>query len=105
MDYELIKPDERDAYDPTPFISYARRRAQAKSEQMPDIGDTVHFWDDDAIKCRAATVADLLFETDGQYSACLGVIDPDEGELVVLHAIPHKELKRGMSWHWPCGGH
>lgn len=102
MDYEEIPLSERHpGFDRTPFISYARRQAAAKADQMPGIGDTVHFWDGEAVKCRAATVADLIFEADGQYSACLGVIDPDEGRLVVLHAIPHNETRRGMSWHWP----
>ena len=102
MDYEPIPLTETSpVYDRTPFISYARRQAAAKADQMPGIGDAVHYWDADAVKCRAATVADLVFEASGDYSVCLGVIDPDEGQLVVLHAIPHKERKQGMSWHWP----
>jgi hypothetical protein len=105
VDFELIKPDAQAAYDPAPFLNYARARSTDKQERDPDVGDVVHFWDDDAAKCMAATVTDQIFESGGQHSECLAVMDPVQQEIRWKHAIPHSEPKRLMSWHWPCGGH
>lgn len=108
MDYELIKPDEKDAYDPAPFLSYARARRTDKEERDPDIGDSVHFWDMVDAKCRAAVVGDLDGPIGGPDRADLMVIrfDLDKGMHWAQELdISHDETKTGPSWHWPCGGH
>lgn len=100
MDYELIEPDEQDAYDPAPFLSYARLRSQDKQERDPLIGDTVHHWD--GFRCVAALVtADHLRAFD------LTSFPPDGPHSVQrLAGVAHDEGDRAPdTWHWPCGGH
>ena len=105
MHWEEIPLSETDpAYDRTPFLNYARARRTDKDERDPIVGDVVHFWDDVTAKCMAATVVDTVWETDGQHSECLHVLDPDRAEARWLHAIPHSEPKKPLTWHWPCGG-
>lgn len=103
MDYELIKPDEQDAYDPAPFLSYARARSTDKQERDAGVGDTVHLWDDNAAECRAAIVHGLQE---------VSFDEPPTADLFVLHRsghrdvldVPHVEMKHHHTWHWPCGG-
>lgn len=99
MDYELIKPDEQDAYDPAPFLTYARARRTDKQDRDAAVADVVHWWD--GRDCKAAIVA--------------GVNDPVlmEGPSYDLMAVQnfewwpkryvsHDEAKtQPNTWHWP----
>lgn len=98
MDYELIKPDEDDAYDPAPFISFARRRQADKAERDPDVGDVVHLF---LGGCHAALVRRDDLDTVSLYAI------PIEGDLPPAYrdGIRHSEAKEYDTWHWPCGGH
>jgi hypothetical protein len=100
MDYELIKPDEQDAYDPTPFFSYARLRSTDRAERDADVGDVVHFWDTDKCVCQAAIVI-----ASGLDSETLKTFD-EYGTDETVTKSRHDEAKNSdQSWHWPCGGH
>lgn len=98
MDYEMIKPDERDKYDPAPFLSYARLRSTELAERDPDIGDIVHLWLGGP--CHAAIV-----RRDDLDTVSL-VAFPVEGDLppAYRNGIRHSEKKVYDTWHWPCGG-
>ncbi|WP_327719870.1 hypothetical protein OG381_34345 [Streptomyces sp. NBC_00490] len=99
MDYELIKPDEQDRYDPAPFLNYARARRTDKDERDPDVGDWVHYWTGD--ECWAALVT-----RDDLFSVWLSCVAPGETSLRPVRDVPHIEgTKAQGSWHWPCGGH
>lgn len=100
MDYELIKPDEQDAYDPAPFLNYARARRTDKDERDPLIGDVVHFWDDTEARCRAAVVLEDDPMEDEVSLRVMAPHSPDQD----LCEVRHDETKTGPSWHWPCGG-
>lgn len=107
MDYELIKPDKDDAYDPAPFLSYARARSADKEGRDADVGDIVHFWDDEAAECQAALVVrvkwdlDCEADPDGQYWLRVSTVEGERTQPCVLHG----ERKSSNTWHWPCGGH
>jgi hypothetical protein len=100
VDYELIKPDAQDAYDPAPFLNYARLRRTDRQERDPDVGDSVHFWDMVEARCLAAIVLedDPLEDQVSLRVMAAHVPDQDRCE------VPHDETKTGPSWHWPCGG-
>lgn len=98
MDYELIKPDEKDAYDPAPFISYARARRTDKAERDPIVGDWVHFWTGE--ECWAALVT-----KDELATVRLSCVAPGETSWRPVRDVFHSETKAECSWHWPCGGH
>lgn len=105
MDYELIKPDQDDKYDPAPFFSYARLRSTELAERDPDVGDTVHFWD--GYGCRAAVVGCLNEELGEEPSVDLAVLmlDMDQGlRWQQEPRVQHAEGRDAASWHWPCGG-
>lgn len=99
MDYELIKPDAQDKYDPAPFLNYARARRTDKEDRDPDIGDSVHFWDMVDARCLAATVTQ-----DDLTTVWLTYLVPGEPFPRCVREVPHDETKTGPSWHWPCGG-
>ncbi len=109
MDYELIKPDAQDKYDPAPFLSYARLRQADKQERDPDIGDVVHFWDMVEARCRAAIV---IAESQERINAVTKEVTGYFESLRIMYpgrpdedrGIVHDETKTGPSWHWPCGG-
>ena len=99
MDYELIKPDEQDAYDPAPFLSYARLRKQDKQERDAGVGDVVHFWDMVEARCRAAIVTQDDLKTVWLHYLMPGIPTP-----WCVKGVAHDESKTGPSWHWPGGG-
>lgn len=101
MEYELIEHDGLDAYDPAPFLSYARARTADKQDRDPDVGDVVHFWDMVEARCLAAVVTQ-----DNLRTVELTVWPPGEGfRSIREREVAHDETKTGPSWHWPCGGH
>jgi hypothetical protein len=117
VDYELIKPDERDAYDPAPFLNYARARRTDRQERDADVGDVVHFWTNSGHGCRAAVVTEVHFAVDVEYTSAedlyvlpnstTGDGQPELARLVVHNetkpeATSGHELHNG-TWHWPCG--
>lgn len=102
MDYELIKPDAQDAYDPAPFLNYARARRTDKEERDPLVGDTVHWWQDGG--CVAAVVTGQDWTAEG-VREFLTVFPPRSLPGYLAESAPHDETKGEMTWHWPCGGH
>lgn len=99
MDYELIKPDENDAYDPAPFLNYARARRTDKEERDPDIGDTVHWWNGE--KCMAAIVIEVGAWADSKETLTVLASGREPMQTYGLH----DEARDEHTWHWPCGGH
>lgn len=95
MDYQMINDD---AYDVTPFLSYARQRSADRAERDPIVGDTVHFWDGE--RCLAAFVTQ-----DDLYTVWLSCLAPGETSVRPVRDVRHDESKGTASWHWPCGGH
>jgi hypothetical protein len=105
VDFELIKPEAQDAYDPAPFLSYARARQADRAERDADVGDVVHFWSPEHPTCRAAIVMETASLTD---EATLRVHIPHEPyqDRTVKHSEDRSwEAHGDASWHWPCGGH
>ena len=98
MEYELIQSDKDDAYDVAPFLSYARARSQDRAERDPIVGDTVHVWFGGA--CRAAIITQDDVDT-----WCVSFLMPGETSWRPAREVPHSEDRKGLSWHWPCGGH
>jgi hypothetical protein len=102
VDYELIKPDKDDAYDPAPFLNYARARRTDKEERDPNVGDIVHFWDDHRARCLAAIVT-----VDDLTTVSLTLFMPPGEEWGADRAVraKHDEGKGDINtFHWPCGG-
>lgn len=98
MDFE---PIETDAQGTASFLNYARLRRQAREERDADVGDAVHFWDEEAARCRAAVVTQ-----DDLATVELTIWPPGDGfRSVRATGVKHDETKAGSSWHWPCGGH
>lgn len=99
MDYELIKPDKDDAYDPAPFLNYARARRTDKEERDAIVGDAVHLWLGGG--CHAAIV-----RNDDDLDTVSLIAFPREGDLPPAYrdGISHSEEKVYDTWHWPCGG-
>ena len=99
MEYELIQSDKDDAYDVTPFLSYARARSQDRAERDPIVGDVVHLWNG---RCFAALVVDEGGAWDAP-TVDVYAFTLDGG---LGHAgCQHDEAKvESHSWHWPCGG-
>jgi hypothetical protein len=118
MDYELIKPDEQDAYDPAPFLSYARLRKQDKEERDAGVADVVHYWTNSHHGCRAAIVTEVHLAVDEGYSSAedLWVLPNSatyDGQPMLAKLVVHNESKpeatsghelHNGTWHWPCGG-
>lgn len=101
MDYDLIKPDEGDAYDPAPFISFARRQRADKAERDPDVGDVVHYVDFGVAGCLPAVVLKEHFAyTEPTVDLLVHGHDRDFRE----REIDHDEGRGEGYWHWPCGG-
>lgn len=103
MDYELIKPDAQDKYDPAPFLSYARLRRTDKEERDADVGDIVHYWHDQNGRCRAAVVVDVL-DTSFDEPCTVDLLGFQRNGTVGILDVPHVEQKQHHTWHWPCGG-
>lgn len=104
MDYELIKPDADDAYDPAPFLSYARRRAAELAERDPVVGDHVHYWDGE--RCVAAMVTELDWDASPTIIAMPVwlTIFPSRGQLpgATVDPVSYDGGKAaGNTWHWP----
>jgi hypothetical protein len=99
VDFQIIEPEERDAYPVAPFLSYARGRHTDRQERDPDVGDAVHLWDMVEARCRAAVVTQDDLDT-----VQLTYLMPGEASLYCEREVPHDETKGGPSWHWPCGG-
>lgn len=99
MDYQIIEPEERDAFPVAPFLSYARQHVSDKQDRDADVGDVVHFWDMVDARCRAAVVTQ-----DDLRTVELSYFVPGLAILQCKHEVPHDETKGGPSWHWPCGG-
>lgn len=83
------------------FLNFARIKREAKAQRGPEVGDIVHFWDEQNVACRAA----IVMETESF----------GDGAMVRVH-IPHesfqdwqcghdedKRVENLPSWHWPCG--
>lgn len=80
------------------YINYARARREAREARSPEVGDIVHFWDDEKTRCRAA----MVMETDAfSDAATLRVHIPNEA-FQDWH-VDHSEGKERDTWHWPCG--
>jgi len=80
------------------YINYARIKRQARESRAPEVGDIVHFWDSEKIRCRAS----IVMETDPfSDAATLRVHIPHEA-FQDWHA-DHSEDKTQDTWHWPCG--
>lgn len=99
MDFQIIEPEERDAFPVAPFLSYARQHTTALQNRDADVGDVVHFWDFVEARCRAAVVTQ-----DDLTTVQISYLMPGEPALQCEREIPHDETKGGPSWHWPCGG-
>ena len=95
MDFQIIEPSEQDAYDPAPFLSYARAQRSDKAERDAGVGDVVHFWD--GAECVAAIVI-----KDGLDSVRLRIFWPTDDAR--SDDVLHDETKSTDTWHWPCGG-
>lgn len=80
------------------FVNYARIKRDAKAQRSPEVGDIVHFWDDEHARCRAAMVMETDPYSDG---ATLRVHIPHE--FFQDWECSHDEDKSGDTWHWPCG--
>lgn len=83
------------------FLNYARIKQEAKAARAPEVGDIVHYWDDENSKCRAAIVMETEAFND---NAELRVHIPHE-TYADAYAV-HDETKAGAgegTWHWPCG--
>lgn len=102
QDLEAVNPGtpvKRQAELDEAYLNYARIKSQAREQRSPEVGDIVHYWDNEKARCRAAIVMETDAFTDG-------------AELRVH--IPHKPFEdwycvhdegRGEAagWHWPCG--
>lgn len=80
------------------FLNYARVKQQAREQRSPEVGDIVHYWDDENARCRAATVMETEPFSD---TATLRVHIPHEA-FQDWH-VDHDEEKVRDTWHWPCG--
>lgn len=91
--------DQAQQADGGVFLNLARVRRQAREVRSPEVGDIVHFWDNEKAVCRAA----IVMETDTfSDAATLRVHVPHEA-FQDWH-VDHDEEKIGPSgWHWPCG--
>ncbi len=82
------------------FLNFARIKREAKAARGPEVGDIVHFWDDESACCRAA----IVLETESfNHNAELRVHIPRE-PYADAYAV-HDENKNGAgegTWHWPC---
>lgn len=99
MDYELIKPDAQDKYDPAPFLNYARSRRTDKEDRDASVADLVHLWNG---RCYAALVVDESGRYDDpRVDLVLFTLD----DHLPFSECPHDETRaQSHSWHWPCGG-
>lgn len=80
------------------FFNYARIKRDAKADRPPEVGDIVHFWDDEKARCRAA----LVMETEPfGHGACIRVHVPNEA--FQDWQADHDEGRTADTWHWPCG--
>lgn len=80
------------------FLNFARIKRAARAQRSPEIGDIVHFWDDELARCRAAMVLETEPYSDG---ACLRVHIPEKS--FQDWQADHDEDKAADTWHWPCG--
>lgn len=79
-----------------PFLDYAAAKREAASLRPPEVGDMVHFSDDDEAPCRAA----IVMESEGHVATLrvhiphhpFGDWEADHDESRVTEA----------TWHWPC---
>lgn len=82
----------------TNYLNYARIKREARENRAPEIGDIVHFWDDEMARCRAAIVMEVEPFND---VATLRVHVPHEASQD--WTVDHGEDKAPTTWHWPCG--
>lgn len=80
------------------FLNYARVKRQAREARSPEVGDIVHFWDEQGAACRAAIVMETESFGDG---AMLRVHVPHQP--FSDWQCDHDEDKGHETWHWPCG--
>ena len=100
VDFQIIEPEEQDAFPVAPFFSYARHQVSDKQSRDADVGDVVHFWDMVDARCRAAVVTQDDLDT-----VQISYLVPGETAFSCEREVPHDETKTMPSWHWPCGGH
>lgn len=83
------------------YLNYARIKREAKEQRGPEVGDIVHYWDEEKALCRAA----MVMETDSfNHNAELRVHIPREAyaDAYAVHD-EHVEGAGEGTWHWPCG--
>lgn len=101
QDLEAVDPEtpvKRAAEQHEAYLNYARIKRQAREARAPEVGDIVHYWDDEKALCRAAMVMEIDPFSD---AATLRVHIPHEA-FQDWH-VDHGEDKGKETWHWPCG--
>lgn len=101
QDLEAVDPQtpaKRAAEAQDAYLNYARIKREAKAQRAPEVGDIVHFWDDEKARCFAAMVMEADPFGDG---ATLRVHVPHEA--FQDWEAGHDEGKTPDTWHWPCG--
>lgn len=73
----------------------AEAARQFKAMLAPTVGDIVHFWDDEAARCRAA----MVMETPPGTGVELRVHVPHES--FQDWCADHDEDRAPNTWHWP----